>query len=151
MRKLPRLLTLALALVGAVGLRYHRTGEDDGDLVRVTLDPPRPGRFCREPQGCELLDSPPGTRLHLIWGRETPEEDPGYVDVVLRRSHEDVSAMTAGTAITRDPRTMELDVSVEALTAIVLDDRLHLMATQEVVDAGERLDGWGGQEPDPRS
>ena len=34
---------------------------------------------------------------------------------------------------------------------LVQDDRLHLRVTQEVVDAGEELEDWGGGEPDPRA
>lgn len=131
--------------------RYGADGESDGDLVRVALSPSRRGNICQGSEGCEPLPSDDGTEMYLAWDEVEPEEDPGYVAVVLRRADEDedVVAYTSGESITGDPREQDLTVSVEALTALVQDERLSLTTTQDVVDAGEDLEGWGGGEPDP--
>jgi hypothetical protein len=133
--------------------RYDAGGEDDGDLVRVAVMPPQGGKVCRDAGagGCERLDAPGGTELYLVWGEVEPEEDPGYVYVLLRRPHEDVAVHASGENIVRDPRRLDLRVSVAAMLDLVRDDRLHLHVTQEVVDAGEGLQGWGGGEPDPHA
>ena len=133
--------------------RYGGGGEDDGDLVRVTLMPPTDGEVCLDAGagGCERLDAPGGAELYLVWGEVEPEEDPGYVSVLLRRAHEDVAVHASGENIVKDPRRLDLRVSVAAMLELVQDDRLHLRVTQGVVDAGEELEGWGGGEPDPHA
>jgi hypothetical protein len=126
--------------------RYRAGAGEDGDLVRVTLTPHVDPNPCRPDfyDGCEELDAPDGARMFLIWTEVVPEEDPGSVAVLLQRPHEDVRIMSAGRGIEGDPRDQDLPVAVSAMEDLVRDDRLHLMATQEVVDAGEDLADWGG-------
>lgn len=140
-------------LLGA-DLRYGYGGEDDGDLVRITISPEVTPHPCRGegPDGCARLSADAGGTAYLLWDRVEPEEDPGYVAVVLQREDEQVVALTAGETIRKDPREQRnLRVPVATLEELVRDDRLHLEVTQDVVDAGERLEGWSGQEPDPHA
>ncbi|MBB6626689.1 hypothetical protein H5V45_05065 [Nocardioides sp. KIGAM211] len=139
---------------GYVGadLRYGADGVDDGDLVRVSLQPHRDEQVCGNTydDGCVELDgAPAGSRVFLTWQEVEPEEDPGIVVVVLQRAAEDVVVLTAGQEIEGDPREQDLAVPVEVMQELAQDDRLHLAATQEVVDAGESLDGFDPGDYDP--
>lgn len=101
--------------------RYGTGGEDDGDLVRVVVEPATGGHLCRQlDTGCEELDS----STTLVWEREVPEEDPGYVAVVVRRGDQQVMVLTAGEPITRDPRELDLTVPLETMVDLAHDDRL---------------------------
>ncbi|MFC7495914.1 MULTISPECIES: hypothetical protein [unclassified Nocardioides] len=133
-------------------LRYHGDGEYDGDLLEVFVAPKHGTQHpCRglRPH-CESRTVETG-RLTLSWGLETPEEDPGYVRVLLQRAGERVSALWAGDVITGDPRDQDLFIPVETLETIVQDPRISMNTTQEVVDAGAALPGWRGGEPDPHA
>jgi hypothetical protein len=133
--------------------RYGADGESDGDLVRVTLQPHQQREVCGNEydDGCVELDAPDGSRMFLVWQELEPEEDPGIVYVVLQRHEEDVTVYAGGESIDGDPRELDLRLSVTAMTDLAVDDRLHLMTTQAVVDAGEDLEGWGGGETDPHA
>lgn len=132
---------------GALGadLRYGADGESDGRLVRVLITP----HADRDPcdggvaEGCVRLPSEGGAEIHLVWEKVVPEEDPGFVAVVLQRDKEDVVVLMAGENIEGDPRQQALAIPVDTLVALVRDERLTLTTTQAVVDAGEDLDGWG--------
>ena len=81
--------------VGA-DFRYHGGGEDDGDLVRVTLQRGKapacaPGEHCADLGG--------GARLH--WELEEPEEDPGIVAVTFEREGTLAVALVSGPTISR--------------------------------------------------
>lgn len=134
-------------LLGA-DLRYGGDGESDGDLVRISVGP-RHDTACSEYYECVGLASPADTTTTLYWQTEEPEEDPGIVVVVHRHDGEQVSVVTAGDTITRDPRTMTLHVPVDVMAAVAQDPRLRLLTTQAVVDAGAALADWLGGEPDP--
>lgn len=133
-------------LLGA-DIRYGSEPSEDGDLLRVTLQPHRERDACEHSTHCVDL----GGGAHLRWDERVPEEDPGAVLVVLQRPAEDVLVLSSGPDITGDPRDLDLEVSVDDLEAIARDDRLHLRTTQDVVTAGDDLEGWGGQEPDPHA
>lgn len=134
-------------LLGA-DLRYHGDGEDDGDLVRVSIGP-RHDSPCPEGYRCAALPSPPGTTTTLLWQLAVPEEDPGIVHVVHRHDDEQVSVLTSGEEITKDPRTMTLQFPVDVIAGLSQDPRLRLLTSQSVVDAGAALSDWSGGEPDP--
>lgn len=131
---------------GSLGadLRYGADGESDGRLVRVLITP----HSDRDPcdggvaEGCVRLPSAAGSQIHLVWEQVVPEEDPGFVAVVLQRENEDVVVLTAGENIEGDPRQQDLAIPVDTLVALVRDERLTLTTTQAVVDAGDDLDGW---------
>lgn len=138
---------------GALGadLRYPAGPTDDGDLLRVFLRPgpgPGPDDLCGD--GCATRDVD-GGRLTLAWIEEEPEEDPGYVSVVMQRGDETVSVSWFGDTITGDPRKQDLDIPIETLEAIAEDPRISLTTSQAVVDAGADLDDWDGGEPDPHA
>jgi hypothetical protein len=142
---------------GALGadLRYRGDGESDGDLLRVFLAPGHgPAKPCRElaasDGGCESRKVDGGT-LTLSWGLEEPEEDPGYVGVVMQRDDEMLSVTWSGDAITGDPRKQHLFIPIDTMEAIAQDERISLTTSQAVVDAGEKLDDWKGGEPDPHA
>ncbi|RYJ05715.1 MAG: hypothetical protein EON52_10115 [Actinomycetales bacterium] len=140
---------------GALGadLRYRGDGEYDGDLLRVFLSPPsRDENPCGDDDEgrCDSREVDGGT-LTLSWDVEEPEEDPGYVAVVLQRDEETVSALWFGDTITGDPRDQDLFISIDTLEDIAQDPRISLTTSQEVVDAGADLDDWDGGEPDPHA
>jgi hypothetical protein len=129
--------------VGA-DFRYHGGGEDDGDLVRVTMQ-----RSTHLPR-CEsdrCVDLGGGTRL--TWGLVEPEEDPGDVIVSLQRGGTLTVASYSGPDITRDPRTMDLHPSVDELVDLVRDSRLSLRTSPQTVAAGEQVAEWQGGERKP--
>jgi hypothetical protein len=140
---------------GALGadLRYDGGGEDDGGLLRVFLTPEteKPEDLCEHADvygGCEVREVD-GGRLVVQWFEAEPEEDPGGVAVTMIRADETVSAGWSGDTITGDPRDQDLRIPIDVLEAIVQDQRISLTTTQDVLDLGERLDDWSGQEPDP--
>ncbi len=139
---------------GALGadLRYPAGAGDDGDLLRVFLQPGAgPEDLCADRgDSCEGRDVD-GGRLTLAWTLEEPEEDPGYVSVVLQREDETVSVSWFGDTITGDPREQDLEIPIETLEAIAQDPRISLTTSQAVVDAGADLDDWDGGEPDPHA
>jgi hypothetical protein len=131
---------------GGVGaeLRLGSTGEYDGDLVRVTVvrDPDRSLFACTGPgkdylAGCEQVG-----RALLTWEAETPEEDPGVINLLLRKGDAAVVVFQAGPAVSRDPRRLDLAVSVDDMVAIAQDPRVDLTTTQESVDEGAAASWW---------
>lgn len=128
----------------AAEIRY---GSDfDGDVVYVGVGESTEATPCDDDRnaGCETSDLDVGT-LYLAWEDVEPEEDPGIVEVLLRRDDgQDVSVVYAGDDITADPRTLDLSVTVEQMTDVVTDPRLGLTTSQDVIDAGEALEGFDG-------
>lgn len=139
---------------GALGadLRYDGDGEYDGDLLRVFVAPRQSENPCGDDEEgrCDSREVDGGT-LTLAWDVVEPEEDPGYVSVVLQRDEETVSVLWAGDTIEGDPRDQELRIPVETLEEIAQDERISLTTSRAVVDAGEELDAWEGGEPDPHA
>lgn len=133
---------------GYVGadFRYGAGPAEDGNLVRVSLQRHVDRDVCAHAGsgGCVRLDdASDDVETYLVWEEIVPEEDPGYVYVLLRRPHEDVLVLVSGEAIEGDPREQDLRVPVDVMERLARDDRLHLSTTQAVVDAGEDLDDWG--------
>ena len=133
------------ATLVSADLRYAsgRRNDEWGDLVRVTVGPHQ-ALGCGVVRPCASLASPPGTTTTLQWSLEEPEEDPGYVRVVLRRGDEEVVAHAAGAKVVGDPRLQPLPVSIDLLVAVAQDPRLRLRTTRAVVAAGSAIEGWRG-------
>lgn len=130
---------------GGVVAAEIRYGSDvDGDVVYVGVGESTEATPCDDDRnvGCETSDLDAGT-LYLAWEDVEPEEDPGIVEVLLRRDDgQDVSVVYAGDDITADPRTLDLSVTVDQMTDVVTDQRLGLTTSQDVIDAGEALDDF---------
>lgn len=126
-------------------LRYRADADYDGDLVRVEVlgDPPaNPEDLCQGADGCARSEDEDGV-LVLVWDEIKLAADPGYVLLALVREDEMVLAYSSGPEVGGDPREEDRDISVEMLTELVEDPRLSLSTDQDVIDAGDRLDGWG--------
>ncbi len=134
-------------LVGA-RLRYNGDGEDDGDLVEVTVV-----RGEAEHEPCPSVDRCVELEGGVLLGWElvTPEEDPGVVGLQLRRDGEVITVMMSGPSITGDPRELELEPTVATMTELVQDPRLRLQTDAATVAAGEGVADWRGGEVDPAS
>lgn len=78
----------------------------------------------------------------LMWELETPEEDPGVVYVVVPKGDGAVLMFGSGTAITGDPRELDLPISVAEMFEVANDPRVDVTTTQEAVDGGRDLDYW---------
>jgi hypothetical protein len=126
--------------VGA-DFRYHGDGESDGDLVRVTLQRRRSLPACERVRCADLSGG-----AQLRWELLGPEEDPGIVALSVKRDDTLVTALVSGPEVTRDPRTMELQPSVDALTDLVGDPRLRLRTSPQVVADGRHVAHWSGGE-----
>jgi len=126
--------------VGA-DFRYHGDGESDGDLVQVTLQRARSLPACDRESCADLVG---GAQLH--WQLIAPEEDPGIVALSLEREGTLITALVSGPEITRDPRTMELQPSVNTLTDLVSDPRLRLRTSPQTVADGRHVTHWSGGE-----
>ncbi len=129
--------------VGA-DFRYHGDGESDGDLVRVTLQRARGLPACGRERCAALAGG-----AQLRWQLRVPEEDPGIVALSLERDGTLVNALVSGPDITRDPRSMDLQPTVEALTELVGDPRLRLRTSPQAVADGSRVTHWAGGERRP--
>ncbi len=92
-----------------------------------------------------------GGRLTLSWAEEEPEEDPGYVDVLMQRGDETVDVLWAGDVITGDPRDQDLFIPVATLEDIAQDPLISMTTSPDVVAAGDALEDWKGGEPDPHA
>jgi hypothetical protein len=129
--------------VGA-DFRYHGDGESDGDLVQVTLQRARSLPACDRERCADLAG---GARLH--WQLIAPEEDPGIVALSMEREGTLITALVSGPDITRDPRTMELQPSVNTLNDLVSDPRLRLRTSPKTVADGRHVTHWSGGERQP--
>ena len=126
----------------AVDLRYHPSANDPGDGLTVTLgalDVPEltdcDATVGLYTQACE--ETPEGT---LRWNLDDPEEDPGGVFVLVPKSDGRTVMVTFnGPHLHRDPRTVDLPVSVDTVFAIANDPRIDVTTSQEVVDRGADL------------
>ena len=120
------------------------------DVMARELEVPAPGAFLQFsrrwslgvavalPTDSELVCARPGffdecvrfehegTDLLLGWQELEPEEDPGVVFVIDRRDDEDVVVSYGGVSITRDPRELDLGISLDAMADIAADERLTL-------------------------
>jgi hypothetical protein len=119
-------------------LRYHATGEYDGDLLEATVEPFHRIR-CPQFETCRHL----AHGVLLSWRKVEPEEDSGDIQVQVRNARSLVTVFYAGADITRDPRHMHLEFPVHQLVSIARDPRLRLMTTRAAVRAGARVHPWG--------
>lgn len=129
---------------GVVGaeFRYGTDGEYDGDMLVVGVAKARMARMvCRGMEGCERQDVE-GGELVVAWQEVTPEADPGVVTVAMVRDDEVVVAFYQGTTIEGDPRDQDLSVPVGDMEAVVRDQRISLTTSAEVIELGERLEGF---------
>ncbi|MEO6471519.1 MAG: hypothetical protein ABIR57_06490, partial [Aeromicrobium sp.] len=78
----------------------------------------------------------------LFWENGTPEGDPGVVYVALRKGDATVLLFDSGPPISKDPRQLDLRVSVEELFAIAKDPRVDLTTSASALQAGQELDSW---------
>ena len=123
-------------------LHYRPTRYDPGDGLTVTLgelDVPEltdcDATVGLYTQACEETED--GT---LRWNLNDPGEDPGGVFVLVPKSDGRTVMVTFnGPKLRRDPRTVDLPVSVDTLFAIAHDPRLDVTTTQDVVDRGADL------------
>jgi len=128
--------------IAATSARY-RTPSDDGDEVTVEVGTglDRRMHMCRSEDsrgGCFSLNG-----VRVIWSPEIPEEDPGSIAVVAPREG-GVYAVAgySGTAITGDPRKLDLSLPLDDLIALARDARVDRTTTQAAVDGGANLDFW---------
>lgn len=96
--------------------------------------------------GCRTEDVE-GGRLTISRVTEEPEEDPGSLDL-LRMDEDGGATMVSwnNTPVLGDPAEVGLANDIidwDELHTIALDPRLAATTTQEMVDAGEELPGWG--------
>lgn len=124
-------------------LRYGSTGEYDGDVLVLAVGTGlRDGAF--DCGGTRLDGCARDERGLLLWQEVEPEEDPGYVAVVVEGPDEVAVVLQAGEDITGDPRQVDLAVSVGDMFALAGDERVGLTTTQDAVDAGAALEYWRG-------
>lgn len=130
---------------GAVGaeLRFRAGRQDDGDMLVVAVGNKAPdGIRCAADQqtwgGCVVTHH--GT---LIWEDISPGEDPGNVGVATTKGNVTVLVVQSGPSITRDPRELDLPISVDTMFAIARDPRTDLTTSEEAVDEGKDLPYWG--------
>jgi hypothetical protein len=87
--------------------------------------------------GCVDIDG--GT---LFWESETPDEDPGVVYVALRKGDATVLMFQSGPPISKDPRTLDLRISVADMFDIAKDPRVNLTTTAATIRSGQKLNTW---------
>jgi hypothetical protein len=130
----------------AVGaeLRFGSDGEYDGDMLVVGVGSGvQKGLFdCDSPMNAELTGCVELEDGLLLWEGHAPEEDPGVVYVAVPKGDSQVVLFYAGPDITKDPRELDMPISVEDLFAIAHDDRVNLTTSQEAIDGGESLSFW---------
>jgi len=85
--------------------------------------------------GCATSLQDDGSTLIYTWEEVAPEEDPGYIWVLVQRADETVAVLQAGPNVTSDPQDMDLQVSVDDMIAIANDPRLSLTTSKELVEA----------------
>ena len=127
-----------------VELRYsNHDQQSDGDMLVVAVGTGLDESYLscdRAPEwlaGCVEMDG--GV---VRWEGDAPEEDPGDVYVIEPKEKGAVLMFYAGPRILKDPRDLDLPISVDDLLAIAKDPRVDVTTSQAAVDAGEDLDYW---------
>lgn len=129
--------------LAAASVRYPVPSEDgDQVVVQVGTDlDPQLDTACEpvHPRGgCFTVDG-----AQVSWWEHIPQEDPGGIGIVAPRGDGVLVLVTyAGTAITGDPRDLELSVPLEGLISLAGDARIDRTTTQAAVEGGERIDYW---------
>lgn len=66
----------------------------------------------------------------LLWNRQSTEDGPGSVGVVVQQGSQFVVLEQRGPVITGDPRDQELPISVEEMMRLAADDRIATRTSQ---------------------
>ncbi len=66
----------------------------------------------------------------LLWEKEAPEEDPGVVYVILPKEKGAVLMFYSGPKITKDPRELDLPITVDDLFDVAKDPRVDVTTSQ---------------------
>jgi len=130
--------------------RFDAGEGEDGNLLRVMAVPGQSEERC-EVSTCDTVETDRGT-VTIGWQELQPEEDPGIVFAVLQLEDQYLLAHQGGPGIMRDPRELDLPISVEDMVAIVSDPRFGLTTTQDALDSGANLSDFprdGEEPPDP--
>jgi hypothetical protein len=132
---------------GAVGATVHRAPETQVTLV-VGDDLPDELTSCTVEDstrdGCATIGD-----AVLGWQEVEPEEDPGEITVAVRKGDGWAVATQTGPEVTADPRTLDLDVTVDDMLALVRDQRVGLTTTPATVAAGDKVSNWRGPNKNP--
>lgn len=78
----------------------------------------------------------------LFWQDVEPHEDPGVVYLAMSMADTDVVFFQSGPDIDKDPRELDLPVSVDKMMAIAGDPRVDVTTSQAAVEAGQDLPFW---------
>lgn len=136
----------AARAVGGVGaeLRYRAKGEPSKPAVSIAVGTKAAAaEFTCKKLMSQSYDGCAATNGGvLFWENETPEEDPGVVYVALRKGSATALMFLSGPVISKDPRKLDLRISVEDLFAIAKDDRVNTTTSSSAVHAGEALKSW---------
>lgn len=123
-----------------VVVRWHPDGSTDAHRLHLLVEPDAGGPWCPETRTCDSWETADG-EFRLTWQLETPESDPGMLDVSFTSDGEKRSVSDAGREITGNPREQEdLPISVDELAGLLTDPRFSATTTQEMVDT--ELDKW---------
>lgn len=132
-----------------VEMRYASDGEYDGDVLivgvgetdqmteEVSADCEAEANASMD--GCDQTDE--GV---LVWQDEEPEEDPGFLYVLVEKDGTTVVVGYGGPTLTqgKDPRDLDLPISVDTLFAIANDPRVDQTTSQAAIDGGQDA-GYG--------
>jgi hypothetical protein len=132
---------------GAVGATVHLAPENQVELV-VGDDLPDELTSCRAEADLRDACVEIGDAV-LTWTDEEPEEDPGVVTVTVPKGDGWALATQSGPTITSDPRTLDLDVSVDDMLAMARDRRVGLTTTPATIAAGDEVPHWRGPNKNP--
>jgi len=124
----------------AADIRFRADGEYDGDSFAVGVTDQPVEDVCQE-MHCRTVETRAGPAT-VGWVTETPEEDPGYVSVLLERDGEQRFVGYSGETIDGDPADLDLRIGLDEMLAVVTDPRFASMTTPDAVEAGADLPGW---------
>jgi hypothetical protein len=97
-------------------------------------------RDARYLDGCVNQETADGEPMRITWQEAVPEEDPGYVDVVVLRDDQVVMVAMHGTEVTGDPRDGGLPFDFDILPDIATDPEVGLRTSADMVEAGDAID-----------
>lgn len=129
----------------ASGLPEGTVGSDltfggDRPDIRVRVVPGRLDDPCDRAQ-CAPLETGVAGRLRLVW-QEASGSDPGYLYVVLWLDGQTVVVEERGPTIDRDPRELELHLSVDGLVRTAESPYVRLQTYRFVELAAQDIDAW---------
>ncbi len=93
------------------GLPMSQFACDDADIQDLT--------------GCDRADG--GS---LLWQKQEPEEDAGFIYAAISRGDTTVVVYQAGPTVNGDPRDKDMPISIEDMFAIANDPRVDLTTSQ---------------------